>query len=159
MNHSERTLQMAAFTVGPHECALDIMEIREIVNPLPITRVPRAPDFLEGVVELRGAIVPIVDLRKRFDLPATADRPSAKYLIVSLDKRIIGLIVDGVTEVISVNRNEIRPAPNFYEDGETQPFLGMCRYKDRLILILNLKVLLTHKEKIKLSTIEVKDDS
>ena len=157
MSREEKPLQMAAFRVGPHECSLDIMTIKEIVNPLPITPVPRAPDFMEGVVELRGSIVPIVDLRKRFGIEAE-DSPSKKYLVVSMDRRIVGLVVDSVTEVITVPRAELRPAPPMITGDEAQPISGMCRYGGRLILILDLNVLLTSKEKMKLEALENADN-
>lgn len=157
MSREEKPLQMAAFRVGPHECSLDIMTIKEIVNPLPITPVPRAPDFMEGVVELRGSIVPIVDLRKRFGIEAE-DSPSKKYLVVSMDRRIVGLVVDSVTEVITVPRAELRPAPPMITGVEAQPISGMCRYGGRLILILDLNVLLTSKEKMKLEALENADN-
>lgn len=156
MNPETTLLKMAAFRVGRHECAVDIMSIKEIVNPLPITPLPRAPDFLEGVVELRGAIVPIVDLRKRMGIPAEKT-PSMKYIIVSLDGRIIGLVVDSVTEVISVPISDLRPSPRMIKDSEAQPVSAMCRFGDRLILILDLNVILTSGEKIKLHAIDDKD--
>ena len=71
---AQERVQLAAFLVGDELYALDIMRIKEIINPLPITRVPRAPAFLEGVIELRRSILPVVDLRKRFDLPATPEK-------------------------------------------------------------------------------------
>jgi purine-binding chemotaxis protein CheW len=152
MSREEKNLQMATFRVGPHECSLDIMTIKEIVNPLPITPVPKAPDFMEGIVELRGSIVPIVDLRKRFGIEAE-DTPSKKHLVVSMDRRIVGLVVDSVTEVISVPHSELRPAPPMITGAEAQPISGMCRYEGRLILILDLSVLLTSREKIKLDAL------
>lgn len=152
MKSEDTALQMAAFKVGPHECGLDIMTIKEIVNPLPITPVPRAPHFMEGVVELRSSIVPIVDLRKRFGLESK-DSPSKKYLIVSIERRIVGLIVDSVTEIISVSRKEMRPAPPMIAGTETQPIDSMCRYGGRLILVLDINVLLTSKEKMNLEAL------
>jgi purine-binding chemotaxis protein CheW len=159
MRQDSQVLQLAVFKVGSHDCAIDIMDIKEIVNPIPITRVPRAPGFLEGVVELRGAIVPVVDLRRRFELPSREDTTSTKYIIVSMERRIIGLVVDSVEEVISVERSELRAAPPLLADETAQPFSGMCRHGDRLILILDIKVLLTHKERLKLSQLDAKDIS
>src|SRR5439155_24663051 len=86
-------VQMVAFSVGAGEYALDIMRIKEIINPVKITPVPKAPPFIEGVIELRGAILPVVDLRKRFDLVATPAVRSTKFLVVSIDVNARRMIV------------------------------------------------------------------
>ncbi len=153
MSLDNNTIKIAAFRVGPHECGLDIMSIREIVNPLPITPVPQAPVFMEGVVEIRNAIVPMVDLRKRFGLQAE-NTPAMKYIIVSLESRIIGLAVDAVTDVLTIPREELRPAPRMIKGHEAQPVAAMCRYGGRLILVLDLNIMLTSKEKLKLQAMD-----
>jgi purine-binding chemotaxis protein CheW len=153
----QELVQLAAFRVGPHECALDIMSVKEIVNPLPITPIPKAAELLEGVIELRGAIIPMVDMRKRFDLPADTVGANAKYVIVSLDGKILGLVVDEVTEVVRVDRAQIHRAPQDLVDGAVQPFSGMFHHQGRLIVILDLGVLLTHKEKLRLQELSAQD--
>jgi purine-binding chemotaxis protein CheW len=153
---SEQDLvQLAAFKVGSYECALDIMSVKEIVNPLPITPIPKAADLLEGVIELRGAIVPMVDMRRRFDLPADELSQSAKYIIVSVEGRILGLVVDEVTEVVRVARTQIHRAPPDLVDGAAQPFKGMFRHQERLIVILDLGALLTSTEKLRIAELTV----
>jgi purine-binding chemotaxis protein CheW len=108
-------VQLVAFRVGEGLYAVDILRIKEIINPVKVTQVPKAPQFIEGVIELRGAILPIVDLRKRFDLPATPVTRSTKFIIVAIEiagrKMIVGLIVDGVLEPLRVSEDQIRPAP------------------------------------------------
>src|SRR5207237_570202 len=111
-------LQLAVFRIGDREYALDIMRIKEIIRPLPITPVPKAPPFIEGVVELRGAIIPMLDLRKRFEVPATSPSRTTKYIVVGVEGRIIGLVVDAVSEVIRVQRDEVRPAPSMVSAEE-----------------------------------------
>src|SRR5262249_28909654 len=95
-------LQLVAFSVGPGQYALGIIRIKEIINPVRITPVPKAPAFIEGVIELRGTILPVVDMRKRFDLDAPAPSRSTKFLVVTIDvsgrRMIVALIVDGVSE-------------------------------------------------------------
>ena len=89
---TDESLQMVGFRVGEGEYALDIMRVKEIINPVRVTAVPKAPPFIEGVIELRGAILPVVDLRKRFDLPATPATRATKFLIVVIEisgKRMI----------------------------------------------------------------------
>jgi purine-binding chemotaxis protein CheW len=151
-------VQLAAFTVGEHPYALDIMRIKEIINPLAITPVPKSPPFIEGVVELRGAILPVVDMRKRFDLPATAPTRATKYLIVAIEglpgvaetppqRWIVGLIVDGVQEVIRVPRPEIRPAPAMAQTADARYFSGVCNHREKIVMVLDLEALLSPAEK------------
>jgi purine-binding chemotaxis protein CheW len=146
--------QMVSFVVGGSDYALDIMRIKEIINPLQVTRVPKAPAFIEGVVELRGAILPIVDLRKRFDLPATEPTRATKILIVGIDvsgrRMIVGLIVDGVSEPIRVPRAELRPAPPLTQ-GATPFFSGMVNYLGKILMVLDLDAILSSTEKISLA--------
>src|SRR6185503_14313339 len=107
--------QLVAFSVADGDYAIDIMRIKEIINPVRVTQVPKAPPFIEGVIELRGAILPVVDLRKRFDLPATPPTRASKLLIVVIEvagrRMIVALVVDGVSEPIRVARDEVRPPP------------------------------------------------
>jgi purine-binding chemotaxis protein CheW len=146
--------QMVAFRVGDGDYAIDIMRIKEIINPLNVTAVPKAPVFIEGVVELRGAILPVVDLRKRFDLPSTAPTRATKYLIVAIDiagrRMIVGLVVDGVSEPIRVPKGEVRPAPPLTQ-GATPYFSGMVHHQGKILMVLDIDSLLSSSEKISLA--------
>jgi purine-binding chemotaxis protein CheW len=143
-------VQLATFKVGSEEYALDIMRIKEIINPLKITPVPKAPSFIEGVIELRGAILPIVDLRKRFDLPATQTTRSTKYIIVAIEGRIVGLVVDAVGEVLRISRGDLRPTPSLMEGDAAVYFLGVCHHDGRIIMVLDIDRILSSQEKISL---------
>jgi len=153
--------QLAAFTVGDGWYAIDIMRIKEIIQPLPITRVPKAPSFIEGVIELRGAILPILDLRRRFDLPPTPPTRSSKYLIVAVegiagagsarDRWIVGLTVDGVREVVRVPREELRATPAVaFGDGERY-FSGVCHHRDKIVIVVDPDALLSPGERASLA--------
>ena len=149
-------VQLAAFTVGGEAYALDIMRIKEIINPLPITRVPKSPPFIEGVIELRGAILPIVDMRKRFDQPTTAADRATKYLIVAIegvggDRWIVGLVVDKVLEVIRIPKDDVRPAPAIALDETARYFSGVCRHRDRIVMVIDLDAILSSSERITLA--------
>ena len=146
----QETLSCVCFWVGAEEYALDIMRIKEIINPLRITAVPRAPGFIEGVIELRGAILPVVDLRKRFDLPATATTRSTKYIIVAIDGRIVGLVVDRVGEVLRVAPGEIKAAPTFVAGENAAYFTGVCSRDGRIRMVLDIDRVLSSQEKISL---------
>jgi purine-binding chemotaxis protein CheW len=147
-------VQMVAFSVGAGDYALDIMRIKEIINAAPITAIPKAPAFVEGVIELRGAILPIVDLRKRFDLPASPLTRVSKYLITVIDvngkRMIVGLIVDQVHEPIRVQREQIRPAPALAQ-GEQIYFVGVVHHNDRILMVLDIDAILSSREKVTLA--------
>jgi purine-binding chemotaxis protein CheW len=139
--------QLATFLVGAEEYALDIMRIKEIINPLRITPVPKAPSFIEGVIELRGAILPIVDLRKRFDLAATAPNRLTKYIIVSIEGRMVGLVVDAV---LRISWGEVSPPPSLMEAEASAYFTGVCYQGGRITMVLDIDRILSTQEKISL---------
>ncbi len=147
-------VQLVVFRVGSEEYGLDILRIKEIINPLRITPVPRAPAFVEGVVELRGTIVPVVDMRKRFDLPATPLGRRGKYIIVGILGRVVGLVVDAVLETLRVPRPEVKSPPELFADALAAEFFdGVCYLKGRILFILNLDKILTSHERLRLGAV------
>jgi purine-binding chemotaxis protein CheW len=144
--------QLCTFRVGGEDYAIDIMRVREIIPPLPVTPVPRAPAFVEGVVRLRGDVVPVLDVRRRLGVPITPATRKTKVLIVNVAGRRLGLVVDEVTEVVRIPRSDIRPAPSLVEGHGPRFFLGVCGWESgpgaarrgagRLRLLLNVKALL-----------------
>jgi len=103
-------VKLACLRVGDGYYALDIMCIREIIRPVSITPVPKSPPFIDGIINLRKTVIPVVDLRRRFDLPVTEQDRLQRMIICAVEGRMIGLIVNEVTEVRTYNREEIRPA-------------------------------------------------
>jgi purine-binding chemotaxis protein CheW len=138
-------VELCAFRVGHEEYVIDLRRIREILQPLPITPVPRAPEFVEGVMSLRGEIVPVVDVRKRLGMlprplgsdaeaPAPRDpavRPGArpKVLLVNVAGHVLGLVVDAVSEVLRIPRSAIGPPPLLAPSAQ-RLFLGVCGGRD-----------------------------
>ena len=147
-------VQLCTFRIGGEDYAVDIMRVREIIQPLPITPVPRAPAFVEGVVRLRGEVIPVIDVRKRFGLAATPPTRKTKFLVVHVAGRRLGLVVDEVCEVMRLARADIRPAPALVGLDGPRFFLGVCGGDagqgasgrrggvSRLRLLLNVKALL-----------------
>ena len=146
-------VQLCTFRIGGEDYAVDIMRVREIIHPLPITPVPRAPASVEGVVRLRGEVIPVLDVRRRLALPASAPTRRTRFLVVNVARRRIGLVVDEVCEVIRIPRDEIRAAPPLGDDRAPRFFLGVCGGEGvpargrrggsgRLRLLLNVKALL-----------------
>ena len=146
-------VQLCTFRIGGEDYAVDIMRVREIIHPLPVTPVPRAPTSVEGVVRLRGEVIPVLDVRKRLGLPASAPTRRTRFLVVNVARRRIGLVVDEVCEVIRIPRGEIRPAPPLGDERAPRFILGVCGGDGvsargrrggpgRLRLLLNVKALL-----------------
>ncbi|MGI5865223.1 MAG: chemotaxis protein CheW [Myxococcales bacterium] len=145
---ADEIVQLCAFVVGGEEYVVDIMRISEIIQPLKITAVPHAPECIEGVINLRGAIIPVVDLRKRLSLPQTKPTKKSKYIICNVGGRRVGLGVDAVTEVMRIPRSSIKRTPSLLGQKGPRFFLGVCGPADALKLLLNVKALLESDEKV-----------
>ena len=143
-------VQLACFKVGPELYALDIMRIKEIIRPQKLTPIPKAPSFIEGVINLRGVVIPVADLRKRFDQPISEENRKSRIVVCSLSGKIIGLLVDEVTEVKRYGRKDIAPAPQFIKGPQADYFLGVARRDDDLIMLIDLEKVLSSEEKIEL---------
>lgn len=140
-------MQVASFHVGEQEYALDIMQIKEIINPIEITVVPKAPAFIEGIIELRGAVLPVVDLRKRFALDPTPLSRESKYIIVTLEGHIVGLVVDRVHEVMRIDETEVIEAPAMATGVDARFVAGVFKRDQRMILTLDIAQILSSSEK------------
>jgi len=152
-NQGKETLQevqLACFRVGAELYALDIMRVKEIIRPQKLTPVPKAPSFIEGVINLRGSVIPVTDMRKRFDQPIDEDTRKNRIIICALSRRNIGLLVDEVKEVKRFTRKEIAPSPQFIQGAQADYFLGVARRDDDLILVVDLEKVLSSEEKIEL---------
>mgnify|MGYP001090443446 CR=1 FL=1 len=141
-------VKLACLRVGDGHYALDIMCIREIIRPLPITPVPKAPPFIEGVINLRETVIPIIDLRRRFDLPATETERSQRMIVCAVEGRMVGLVVNEVTEVRTYRREEIQPAPYHLSGDQVRFFPGICRNGEHLFMLLDLKKILASDQRI-----------
>ncbi|HET7825425.1 MAG TPA: chemotaxis protein CheW [Anaeromyxobacter sp.] len=145
-------VQLCTFRIGGEDYAVDIMRVHEIIPPRPITPVPRAPSFLEGVTRIRGEVLPVLDVRKRLGVAPAADARRARFLVASVAGRRIALVVDEVCEVLRLPRRELRPAPALGDENAPRFFLGVCggdgakqgrrAGAGRLRLLLNVKALL-----------------
>jgi purine-binding chemotaxis protein CheW len=146
-------VQLCTFRIGGEDYAVDIMRVREIIHPLPITPVPRAPAFVEGVVRLRGEVIPVLDVRRRLGVAQAPVSRKTRFLVVNVARRRIGLVVDEVCEVLRLRRGEIRPAPALGDEGGPRFFVGVCggdagqgagrrAGSGRLRLLLDVKALL-----------------
>lgn len=140
--HDEE-LKLAGFFVGSGLYGIDIMRIKEVLQarPYPIRSVPLAPRLIEGVIQLRGVVIPVIDLRKRFDVPIDPELERLnKLIIVSVRGRIVGLKVDRVLGELRVPADAMRPAPSMLaeDDGSASCFAGVCKVGEDMVFLLNL---------------------
>jgi purine-binding chemotaxis protein CheW len=133
-----RETQVVGFQVGRETYGVPITSLHEIVRVPEITAVPDSPDYVEGVINLRGKIVSVVDLRKRFGKAATAFQRRTRILVVEHRGRLAGMIVDAASEVLKIPENEIEPAPAMMMEGGLDCVTGLGKYKGRLIILLDV---------------------
>ncbi len=137
--------KLLGFMLSDEEYVIDILEIKEIVRLQPITEVPRVPGYLKGIVTLRGVIVPIFDLRSRLGLKEIAYGPDTRIVVVYRGEEYAGLIVDSITQVMQVKAESIEPPPPTIGVVEAEYIKGVTRYRDRLVIVLNLERVLDVK--------------
>jgi purine-binding chemotaxis protein CheW len=135
-------IQFACFSLGDKLFAVDIMRIKEIILPQKLSPLPGASDLLDGVINLRGNVIPVLNMRKRFIMPVECDDKPGKLLIVSLARQILALMVDDVMEVINVQAEEIKPAIQMVTGVGMEFILGVCLSDDRVCMILDIDSLL-----------------
>ena len=143
------------FSLAQEEYGIGILKVKEIIGMMPITVVPRTPGFIKGVINLRGKVIPVIDLRKRFDFPVASHDKNTRLLIITVGKQLLGLEVDEVTEVISLHVKDIKPPPQVVNGVGAEFLVGVCLAKDSLIMLLNLDKILTDRESSELSTMAV----
>jgi purine-binding chemotaxis protein CheW len=148
-------VSLCAFEVNGGAFAIDLRRVREILRPARITAVPKAPAYVEGVIDLRGAVIPVVDLRKRLGVAAPQASALNRLVVVWMGRREVGLLVDRVTGVVRLQRGELLPAPDLWLEGGARLFVGACRDGgSELRLLLNLKALLTSAEAVPAESLE-----
>ncbi|PIV84134.1 MAG: chemotaxis protein CheW [Nitrospirae bacterium CG17_big_fil_post_rev_8_21_14_2_50_50_9] len=138
-------IQLVTFFVHREEYALDIRSAQEILRIPEVTRVPKTPFFLMGVMNLRGKIIPIVDLRKRLGISSSAPSPEdSRVIVVNDDGKVAGLAVDSMSQVLRIEASSIDPVPSFFESQSPAEFIhGVIRLNGRLLIVLDLKILLS----------------
>lgn len=139
---AENNLRVVTFLAGNEEYGIHIMKVQEIIRVVESVKVPKAPAYVEGVVNLRGKIIPIIDLRKRLGKAITPCSDVSRIIVVDTGGRLAGLVVDRVMDVIALNNGQIEPCPLIDETRRSDYILGVGRCGERLITVLNLENLL-----------------
>ncbi len=137
--------QIVGFRVGRENFGVPIGIVHEIVRMMDITVVPDAPAHIEGVINLRGKIIPVVDLRKRFSEPVEPNRRN-RIMVAELDGHQVGLVVDAANEVLKVNPELIEPPPNIFEQGELNYVTGVGKFSGKLVILIDLAKIMQRGE-------------
>jgi purine-binding chemotaxis protein CheW len=148
----EKFVQMISFSVGSERFGVDILVVQEIIMMSNVTEIPNAPDFVEGVINLRGSIIPVLDLRKRLrlrgygrNIPA---KPGTRILVVEIEGNVTGFIVDSVAKVISVPFSKIAPPPDIIVAGVQSLYIsGVVHLDEGILIILDFRKILSMEEK------------
>jgi len=142
----EKDLQVVGFRIGNETFGVRIGSVREIVRVPEITAVPSAPETVEGVINLRGKIIPVMDLRKRFGQTEIQADKKNRILVVELNNKLVGLIVNAASEVLKIAPSEIEAPGNLFAEGESGYVTGVGKLKGRLIILLDIAKLLHRPE-------------
>jgi purine-binding chemotaxis protein CheW len=143
-----RSQKYLTFVLDMEEYGLEIMRVKEIIGLMEITPVPRMPDFVRGVINLRGRVIPVVDLRLKFGMKDAEDTQETCIIVVDLNDTLMGVVVDRVSEVLDVAEADIEEPPSFGVDLDTSFILGMGKAKGKVVILLDIKKVLTDSEPI-----------
>ena len=146
--------QFISFTVGEEEYGLELLRVKEVTRVREITWLPKAPSFVRGIINLRGDVIPIIDLRDKFGLESREQTAQTRIIVVEMEGPLVGMIVDSASEVVRIPADEIEGPPPVL-DGFSQEFItGVGKQEDKLIILLNTDSILTVDEKVALSAID-----
>lgn len=152
-NASDELNQLVVFKLGKEEFGVFINQVQEIVRFLPITPLPRVAAFVEGIVNLRGNIVPLIALRKKFNMEVGEQTKDTRIIVVNVEGTMIGMIVDSVSEVLRIAKNSIEPPPPLVSNVDSEFIQGVLNINKRLIILLELKRIITKEERKALQAI------
>ncbi|MDH4128504.1 MAG: chemotaxis protein CheW [Spirochaetota bacterium] len=152
-SQKESLKQLVTFSVKDEEFGLDILQVQEVLRLPQITVLPKAPSFIKGVIDLRGSIIPIIDLREKFGLDHEKYSDTTRVIIVDITNKKIGMVVDNVSQVVRVPESYISPPPSMIQKGITDYLDGVVRLEDRLIILLNVDALLSIEEIVQLNDV------
>jgi len=147
----DQNIQIVGFRIGRETFGLPISIVREIVRVPEITAVPNAPDYIEGVINLRGKIIPVIDLRKRFQADSAVPHNKNRIVVVEADGRLVGLIVSSASEVLRIPPSEIEGPQNVFQEGDPSYVTGVAKQNGRLVILLDIHKILRRNERHSLS--------
>lgn len=143
--------QFIGFTVGKEEYGMELLRVREVIRLREVTRLPRAPSFVKGIINLRGEVIPIIDLRCRFGLSMRDDTAETRVIVVEVEGRPVGMTVDSASQVVRIPKDQIDPPPPVL-DGSSREFItGVGKLDGRLVVLLDADEVLNSQERTALA--------
>ncbi len=134
--------KLLTFTLRDEEYGIDLLRIQEIKGYLPITPIPNTPEYIKGVINLRGSVIPVMSLRRRFGMEEAEYNKFTVIIVINVESKVVGLLVDGVSDVLSVPTEDIQSPPEIVSSIDTAFLSGLVRKEERLVLLLNLEPLI-----------------
>ncbi|MDO8294578.1 MAG: chemotaxis protein CheW [Gallionella sp.] len=138
--------ELLTFTLGNEEYGIDILKVQEIRGYDAVTTIANSPDFIKGVINLRGIIVPIVDMRIKFKLGNITYNELTVVIILNVANRVVGIVVDGVSDVIALTAEQLKPAPEFSSSLDMQYIMGLGTVDERMIIVMDIEKLMTSRD-------------
>ncbi|MDD2421686.1 MAG: chemotaxis protein CheW [Heliobacteriaceae bacterium] len=146
INDGASEIQLVVFGLGSEEYGVPIMQVKEIIRLITSTKIPQSPDFVEGVINLRGNVIPVIDLKKRFGLPLSETTVNTRIIVVNIGEHTVGVVVDAVTEVLRLSLSAVEPPPPMMSGISIDYIKGVGKVEDRLLILLDLDKILSEKE-------------
>ncbi len=147
----EAVSQIVSFRLANEEYGVDIMRVQEIILVGQITKMPEVPDYICGLINLRGHVIPIIDLRKRFRLPAQDETEHTRIIVLNVNNKTIGIVVDAVNEVLRINTDQIEPPPSSVAGIEHEYLTGLVKFEKQLLVLLNVDAVVKEGDSAKLT--------
>ncbi len=138
--------QYLTFSLGAEEYGIELLKVQEIKGYLPVTPIPNTPRYIQGVMNLRGAVIPVVDLRARFGMEGITYTQFNVIIVINVGTRVMGLLVDAVSDVLNLGPGELRPAPDFGTQVDIRFITGMASAGDKIAVLLDIDSLLTEAD-------------
>lgn len=145
--------QIVSFQLGTEEFGLDIMKVQEIILVGEITKMPQVPAYVRGMINLRGHIIPVIDLRMRFKQPVVDQTEDQRIIVVNVASRTIGIVVDAVNEVLRMTPDQIEPAPTGIGSGGQNFITGLLKIDKKLVILLDIEGLFSEEEQVTLAEV------
>jgi purine-binding chemotaxis protein CheW len=146
VSNNEQANQYLTFTLGAEEYGIEILKVQEIKGYSAITHIPNAPPHVKGVMNLRGTVIPVVDLRRKFSMEMAEFNKFSVIIVVMVGEKVAGLVVDAVSDVLDIDSASVRPAPDFGSGSDTRFIRGVASMSEKLVVLLDIDRLVTEEE-------------
>lgn len=149
-------IQLVSFMLSEEEYGVEVLRVREIIRMPPVTKMPNTPHYVEGIINLRGKVIPIISMRKRFGLPEVDQTSHTRIMVMDVVGGLTGFIVDGVSEVIRIRSSEIQPPPPMVSGNLDQEFItGVFNHADRLLIIMDVDRMFSYEERVHFGALQL----